>query len=470
MRTLFRPASIAVVGATPNAGTGHNTLANCASVGYEGKVVAINPRYQEVLGVPCYPSLTEAPFVPEAVVFAVNRALLADVVDEAAGLGVRAGVAFAIGMGEADGAGREWEARAVAAARAAGLALIGPNCQGLINFREPCAMYGPPVQHYEAGSVALFSESGSVTSTLVNNTRGVRWSHAVSCGNEAVVDSADLLGYFVDDPGVSVVCAFLETIRDPDRFFAEADRALGLGKPVVVLKSGRSPQARAAAVRHTGAPEVSDHTIDTLMRRHGVIRVDSTADLLETAIALQSPGRPRGRRIAIVSGSGGGIELALDAADELGLPSPDFSDEVTATLRGLLPEFGIAINPLDFWGAPNLDQNYATICQTVAGDPNIDMLVCLTQSGNYPTGGGQNFDWLTDGPASAAAAGQAVVAAIDITSGAPDGEAVEQRLAQGVVLLSGITDGLRALSRLADFAAAERDRAPGGSTQCAPST
>ena len=214
LSAIFTPGSVAVVGASPTSAAGRHPLENLSSLGYPGRVAAVNPRYEEISGFPCYPSLKDLPFVPDAVLVSVNRDRTPSIIEQAAEVGARGAVVLAIGFAEAGPIGGDLQRRITEIARAAKMDLIGPNCQGVINFVRPCALYLSQVHPYPPGHVALFSQSGNITTTLANNRRGVRWSHVVSSGNEAITVSADLIHYFIDDPETRVICGFMETVRN----------------------------------------------------------------------------------------------------------------------------------------------------------------------------------------------------------------------------------------------------------------
>lgn len=451
LETLFRPKSVAVVGASPTHMFARQSLENFSIMGYPGELGAVNPKYDEILGYPCAPNLSSLPFVPEAVLVGVNRNLVVPVVEEAAELGVKAVVVFAIGFAEIGDEGLARQARMVDVARDAGMALIGPNCQGVINFVDRTPMYMGYTHQYEPGRVALISQSGSVTTAVANNKRGVRWSNVLSVGNEAVTDGADLLGYFVDDPHTDVICMFIETVRDPERFFAECDRARAAGKPVIALKSGRTEAAAAAATAHSGALAAPDRLVDALLARHGVLRTESIEELLETAIALQSKRLPKGRRVAAMTASGGQIELILDQTGPLGFEHPTFEGDIAARLRSQLPDFLDVKNPLDWWGVDDMYQGYRDLLETIVSDPEIDIVVSATDFSYHPTGQERDSSQLTSAIELAQDTDKVIVV-LDTVDGSVPKEIAEDALAQGVLALSGVPVGLRALRHLADFA------------------
>ncbi|MGY4408183.1 acetate--CoA ligase family protein [Bradyrhizobium sp. USDA 3315] len=447
--SVFNPASIAVVGASWSDPAGRVIIENFSSIGYRGRVVAVNPRRDESIGYPCYPTLRDLPFVPECVVVCDDRHRVLEIVSEAAEIGSKAAVIFAVGFAEAGSAGQEEQQRLRDVALAAGMAVIGPNSAGLINFVNPCAMYIDVVKRYEPGCVALFAHSGAILNTLLVSKRGVRWNYAVGCGNEAALDSADLLAYFVDDVHTRVICGFMETIREPKRFFQECDRARAAGKPVIVLKAGRTEAARRAATAHSGALSAPDRLYEELFRRHGVLRVDSTEELLETAIALQSRRRPRGGRVAAIAPSGGNNQLTLDETGKYpNLSHPEFAPATKKFLRGLLPDFLATSNPLDFSGTVDLEAAYPRILKAVADDENIDLVVAVARTNHYPilkeSGGRRAIEMA----AEIAARTDKLVVLLTPTNGEPPPDLVEEALRRDVLLLSGFQQGYRALERL----------------------
>lgn len=439
------------MGASPTHQFARQSLENFSIMKFPGQVAAVNPKYEEIIGFPCAPNLSSLPFVPEAVLVGVNRNLVVPVIEEAASLGVKAAVVFAIGFAEIGDEGRARQERMVQVARDAGMALIGPNCQGLINFVDRTPMYMAYTHEYEPGRVALISQSGSVTTAVTNNKRGVRWSSILSVGNEAVTDSADLLGFFVDDPATDVITLFIETVRDPERFFVECDRARAAGKPVIALKSGRTEAAAVAATAHSGALAAPDRLVDALMKRHGVLRVDSMEELLETAIALQSKRRPHGRNVAAMTASGGQIELILDQTGPLGLVYPPFEGEIATRLRDQLPDFLDVKNPLDWWGIDDMYGGYRDLLATILDDPAIDIVVSATDFSFHPTGSERDSSQLASAFALAGDSDK-VIAVLDTVDGSVPAEIAEDALDRGVLALSGVAVGLRALEHLVSFA------------------
>jgi acetate---CoA ligase (ADP-forming) len=456
---LFHPRHVAVVGASENHSVGKQVIDNFARVGYDGIVSAVNPKYETVAGYPCYPSLSAIPERPDAVAVVLGAERAVSAIEEAAELGIPAAVVFDGGFMEIKGIGVERQQRLERAAEKAGMAFLGPNCQGTLNFVDKCPLYLQFVEAYEPGRTALISQSGLVADVLSTNNRGVRWSHIVSCGNEAVVVAADLLEYFVDSPSVDVICMFLETIREPDRFFAQCQRANERGKPVIVLKSGRTEKARAAISAHTGALALPTRLVDGLMRRHGVISVDSVEELMSTAVLLQTGRLPSGGRVATLMGSGGVIELLLDASEKLSISYPEPLPVTKARLDEHLDPDVTAKNPLDYWPSKDVDTSYPRLLDALASDPNTDIVMAVINAGWYPTGsqriGGREIEEMRN----LAARTDKHLVILDITDGRMDGEMVDACRIDEVAAIGGLHAGLKSIDNLVWWSRLQDERA-----------
>jgi len=450
----MEPTSIAIVGASMS-GTGHTVVANLKALGYTGQVACVNPKYQDILGFPCFASLDDLPYVPDTVLMAVARERVVGILETAAAKGAKSAVVLAIGFGEADDEGRVLQEQLVRVASEAGMAVLGPNCQGYVNFAKPVALYMDTVAtDYPAGRVGLIAQSGSVVTALTNNRRGVRWSHIVSSGNEATVDAAAMLEYYVASPDVDVVCAFLESIRRPEKFFAQCDLAYEVGKPIVVVKTGRTVAAQNAATAHSGALAVPDRLVDALLRRHRVSRADSLEELLETAIALQSKKRPKGGRLGVMTASGGQIELVLDNLPGTDLTVEPFTSSTQTTLSAALPSFLEPKNPLDWWGTPNYETAVTALVDAVASDEHVDVVVQAADFTAGPTGVENRADHNVAMARELHATHEELFVVLDGVGGAPTAANAEAALADGVLVLAGFEKGLRALGHLVRYSQA----------------
>jgi acyl-CoA synthetase (NDP forming) len=448
--SVLAARKVAVVGASSSR-RGLTIVRNFRSLGFTGEVACVNPKYQDILGYPCYPTLEDVPFVPDAVLVAVARERVIGVLEQAARKRARGAVVFAIGFGEADELGRGLETQLRDLARDAEMAVIGPNCQGFINFSQSTPLYMDSVQPYQPGTVGLIGQSGSVLTALVNNRRGVRWGHVVSTGNETVVDAADVAGCYIDNPEITVICAFLEVIRRPGEFFRQCDRAHAAGKPVVVCKIGRTAEAQQAATAHSGALAAPDRLVDALLRRHGVIRAASLEELLETAVALQSRRRPRGRGMAAVSTSGGQIGLLHDNLPGTGLVLPEFAPHTRAALAQFVAPFVRPANPLDWWGTADPDGSLPRILQIVAADPGVDIVLQVSDFTTSPTGASMRARRPVSSVRSVLPRREELFVVLDAIGGAPQAADFETGSDGEILVLSGLRSGLRALGHLVEY-------------------
>jgi acyl-CoA synthetase (NDP forming) len=376
LSSLMEPTSIAIVGATSREpAMGNTVLKNFRRMGFGGRVSGVHPREREVEGITCYRTVEEVPQPVQAVVLALRRELIPKALAEAGEAGVEAAVVFASGFGEAaDGHQLDLEVKAVA--NDYGMHLAGPNCLGLVNVTAQLPLYSSALPDImEPGGVALVSQSGSGCIGLICSGR-LNFSHVVSAGNELITTTADYLAFLAMDEHTRVIAMILETVRDPEGFAKAALTARSAGKPVVVLKAGRSQRGREAAAAHTGALIGSSEEYDAFFRSIGIVQVEDLDELIETAL-IWSKSRlmPGGHGLGVISLSGGENALLLDAAMDLQLEFPDFASTTKATLAKHLPNFAQINNPLDATGTAVFDQAmYGAALAAVGNDPGVDVV------------------------------------------------------------------------------------------------
>lgn len=329
------------------------TYQNLRTYSPEVPVYCVHPRHEVVHGQPAHRSISAIGSAVDLVYVMVPTREVIPVIEEAASAGVRHAVILTAGFAEAGGVGRALEARLVSLAADRDIVLLGPNGNGFINGSDQFAPYGLPITPpLQAGPLGIVLQSGGLASVVLHmaQSRNIGVSRLVATGNEAMVTATDVLAYLVDDQATLAIAAFLETIRDPDRFRAIAAAALEAGKPIVVLKVGRSVAGERAALAHTGALVGDGAVVKAALRQLGVVQVDSLEDLLVTAGLLAYNRAPLGRRMAAVTASGGACDLIADRATDEGIALPDFPEETTRGLTGLLPAFSNPSNPLDVTG------------------------------------------------------------------------------------------------------------------------
>ena len=387
LRSFFAPRSIALVGASEGSGWARFILDSLSTSGFTGELRLVHPVRPQAFGRPTVPSLRalDEP-VDLAFVLAPTRAV-EGVLEDAAAAGIHNVVVLASGYGDGGGEeGRERERRLVERAVELDLTLLGPNCLGFVNAAAGVAPFGlhivPPLRR---GGLGVVLQSGALTSNVLAFARahGIGISLLTSMGNEAVITAADVIEHLIDDDDTRVIGLFLESVRDPQRFTALAERALQVGKPIVALKVGRSPAGQLAALAHTGAVAGDDAVVAAAFRQFGVTRVDSLEELLITAGLLGSGTVPTGRRMGVVTASGGACDIIADRSADEGVEIPEFSESTGAQLRELLPSFAAARNPLDVTGVILADTATAsanlggTALNAVAADPKLDFVLNL---------------------------------------------------------------------------------------------
>ena len=379
LRPLLNPKSIAVIGASEKFGAGSLVIENLRTLGFEGTIIPVNPRYSEVLGLPCYPSLTDVPdhVAIDCVAVVLGSEQILPMLVQAAQRGVRGAWAFASGFAETGADGTILQAELKTFCDANGIHFCGPNCVGYVNMQDKVGTFSAPVSPtLRRGNIAAIAQSGSVALALANSNRGIGFSAIVSSGNEAVLDTVDYMEHFLDDPRTHVIIAFLEGIRRPEAFKSACLRAIATGKPVIVVKVGRSEMARRTVASHTGALAGSDAVHDAFFKKYGVIRVDDLDQLLETAALFSccKDRLPQGNRIGMVTVSGGEIGLIGDISKGFSFEYPPLSAIAQKVLKEKLPAYTTIANPLDAWGSGDLKHTYPACLDVLAREALIDLI------------------------------------------------------------------------------------------------
>ena len=382
LHPLFAPRSIAVVGASPRGWIAETVRDNLRVTGSGTRCHFVNPRHEELYGQPCYRSIDDLPERPDVVLVALNPLRAAPVTEGAARAGVPAVVIPGGGVVEGGAAATAMQAEVAAIAHEHGLALVGPNCMGVIDLTTNSSVYIGDVSPYlPRGGVAGIAQSGSVTDAFVHSGSRVGFSRIISCGSEVAVDLCDYLAYCLDDPETTSVILFLEGFRRPERFLALADRALEIGKPIMAVKVGRSEQAQAATIAHSGSLAGETRVTEAALDAAGVIRCRDLDELLETAELVEGSrrtGRSVGRgRTGVVTVSTGEASLIADLAPQTGIDLPPVPDSARAAILAELPTMGYIGNPLDPWGAADPATAYGACFKPLAASGAFDVLVLV---------------------------------------------------------------------------------------------
>ena len=396
---LMNPRSVAVIGASQRADAlpnreprGNRVIRNLKHFGYPGRIVAINPKYSEVMDCPCYPDIGAIPEPVDCVVLAVPNRYVPDLLASAAHAGTRAAVVFAAGFAEIGPEGKARQARLEALSRDRGFLICGPNCYGVLNVYGKAPLFASTIPPgFLAGPVALVSQSGGLSTTIANAmmlNRHVGLSHIVSCGNQSGATFEEYFNYLVDDDNTRVIAAFVEGFKQPDKLLAVAQKAAARNKPLIILKGGRSEVSKRAAATHSGSLAGAAEVIDAAFRQSGIVSVRSLNELIDAVSIFSCEIFVRhyngGKRIGVLSGSGGECTLVSDAAANVGLEVPALTEATKSQLRETVADFGNMNNPLDGTGAMYDDPNiFPRLLQGLIDDANIDV-VTINLEANDP--------------------------------------------------------------------------------------
>jgi acetyltransferase len=377
---VFKPQSVAVVGASTKTGTvGNDLLLNLVRDKFIGKIYPVNPKADEIHGVKVYKTLGDIPDEVDLAVLIVPAKVIPGLVQESKAKGVKGLVIISAGFKESGHEGAEREKELTKLVREAGIPLIGPNCLGIINpqinlnatFAAKNAM---------KGSLGFISQSGALCTSVLDyaEARQIGFSKFVSFGNKADVKETDLLEYLANDPETKVIALYLEDIGDAKRFVEVASKTFWeKGKPILCLKSGRSAEGAKAVSSHTGSLAGSDAVYEAMLKQAGVQRVNSIAELFDLAALYTTQPLPKGNRLAIITNAGGPGIIATDTAIAAGLKLAKLEDSTKEKLKPpVLPEAAALNNPVDVIGDAHSDRYQAAV-EVVMSDPNVDMGVIL---------------------------------------------------------------------------------------------
>ena len=324
LESLMRPRSIAVIGASPRAGSvGNSIVRSLVDFGFSGNIHPIHPSAAEVYGMSCFSDISDVPEEIDCVAVALSAEKTIPALQKAAEFGAKSAVVFASGFAEKGEAGARLQNDLYEMSLDTGLAICGPNCLGLANITERTALYSAPLPvSIKSGGVAILSHSGSGCIALSNLNR-FGLSYIVSSGNSAVLDIADYLQFLAEDETTKVAALFAETIRNPTKFADAAQAMLEAGKPVVCLKIGHSKMGASATSAHTGSLAVSEEVCKDFFARNGVIAVDDIDELVECISLMSSvKRRPKGSGLGVMTVSGGQNALICDIAERVNVDLP----------------------------------------------------------------------------------------------------------------------------------------------------
>jgi acyl-CoA synthetase (NDP forming) len=452
---LLDPRSVVIVGASPDfMRTGGIPIEAMLKNGFAPeRLLLVNPKYGEIAGLPCYPSLDALPFAPDLAVLAIRASETLGALRQAHKAGVRAAVLFASGFAEEgtpEGIARQQDLQAFAAET--GMLIGGPNGLGHANLKDGSfptflRMYVPPPPR---GDFALIAQSGNMVATLARSLRGagIGYTYLINTGNEACVDFSAYLEHVIEDEETRAVVGYVEELRDGARFLRAAARARDKGKLIFLVKAGRSRKGAEAVASHTAAMAGSGEAYDAAFRQIGVACAEEPARLADL-VYLERLGRaPAGDRVAVVSISGAACAILSDCLSREGVAIPTLDEATQALLKPLVPSYGMTKNPVDLTGqVTNERASFGLVCDALLASASLDGLVIYL--------GGYLLDAMAPALIEAARASDRPILVIDTAqSGARAG--LE---AAGVAVFDDIS---RAALAYARFAAWKRDlrRAP----------
>jgi acetate---CoA ligase (ADP-forming) len=345
---IFKPASVALIGASSTPGKlSYDILYNLIHAGFAGPIYPVNPKADEILGLKAYPAIGATPAPADMAVVVIPARMVVGAIEDCGKAGVKAAVVITGGFAEAGADGEKLQAQLARAGREFGVRIIGPNCQGVnIPYSSLCASW-PLIT--TRGRIAFVSQSGTVGAALIDwsSVEHLGFSGFVSLGNRADVDESDCIRYFNDDPNTKVIACYIEGVKRPAAFLESLRQAT---KPVVILKAGRTARGRVAAESHTKSLAGSDEIYQAIFKRYGICRADNLEELYDFAKGLAYMDKPKGRRLLMISSSGGAAILGIDEAGKYGLEVPYPTEELKARLRAFLPSHCGLTNPIDLTG------------------------------------------------------------------------------------------------------------------------
>lgn len=373
MQRIMQPQGVAVIGASAEDGKiGNSVMKNLIDGGYTGGLYPIHPKATEIMGLPCYASVTDVPDNIDIAIFCIPAKFVAGVLAEVGRKEIPGAILIPSGFAEVGE--HELQAEVVRAAQDNNVRLMGPNIYGFYyTHSNLCATFCTP--YGERGKVALSSQSGGVGMAIVGFSRSAKMgvSAIVGLGNKADIDEDDLLTFFEEDPNTNVIAMHVEDLKD-GRAFAEAAKRVTPKKPVVMLKAGRTSAGARAANSHTGALAGDDKVYDAVLKECGVIRAHTLNDMLEFARGLEVLPTPKGENVLILTGAGGSGVLLSDACVDSGLSLMTMPEDLDAAFKAYIPPFGASGNPVDITGGEPPSTYKATI-ELALSDDRIHALV-----------------------------------------------------------------------------------------------
>jgi acyl-CoA synthetase (NDP forming) len=386
---FFAPDAIAIIGASPERTRIRGLLLHfLRQNGYPGRIYPVNPSYPEIDGLACYPSLSAIGAPIDLALIAIPAEAVLGALEECAAAGVGYAVIISSGFAEQGGEQTQLQDRIAALARRTGLRISGPNAEGFYNdIGRVAATFSPTVEPRPgdaapiagAGRIGIVAQSGGMGFALYNRGRaqGLSFSYVVSTGNEADLTASDFFAYMARDAGTAAIMLFIEGVRDPEKFIAAARDAAARGKPVIVAKMGRTGAGERAAQSHTASLAGWNTAYDAVFAKYGIIAAEDPDEAVAIAAALVTSPLPKGDRVAVVTTSGGAGAWAADAIAGAGLTLPELSPDLQAEIRGFIPAYGSARNPVDITAQAAQTGGHIRAIERLSRADEIDAIVMV---------------------------------------------------------------------------------------------
>ncbi len=446
LQRLMSPRSIVMIG-------GSNLslpIQNTRDIGFEGEIWVVNPKHQEISGVRCFASVDDLPRAPDAAFVAVNAQLTVQAVKDLNAKGCGGVVCYAAGFAEA---GIEGEVLQEALVEAAGdMALVGPNCYGLLNFTNGVALWPDRLSGARTQKgVAIISQSGNVALNLTMHDRSLPITHVISVGNQAVMGVGDYVEALLEDNSVSAIGFYIEGLKDIESFSRAALSALQKGIPLVVLKAGTSEVGTQLTMSHTSSLAGADDMYQAMFDRFGVLRVHSLSEMLETLKVAALCEQPKGKRVGVLTCSGGDSAMLADSLDQYSLTLSELTPRQSSLLNELLPDFASLSNPLDYntsiWGD-------LQACSDVFGimmQGDYDSIILALDFPKPGTGDDRQWQVAVDAMIAAHSQHHKTAAVISNLCELMPSDARQRLVDAGIAPLQGFKDGVSAINQLVQY-------------------
>ncbi len=376
LHAIMNAESIAFFGASNNPLTmGTNQITHLIKEGFEGRVWPVHPKEKNVLGVQAYKTVADLPEVPDLAVLVVPTKIVPDILEQCGQKGIKHAVVISGGFKERGKEGEKLEKELKKTAKKYQIRLVGPNCIGVINAKRNFNLTVYPYQ-IGPGPMGVLSHSGTYVTQVLPYLakRGVRYSQAISLGNEADIDMVDGIEYLGQDPDTKAIALYIEVIRR-GKEFVETARKVSLKKPIVAYYVGGTEAGARSGASHTGAMAGNDKVYDSAFRQCGIIRAPTVERLYDWAWALATTPAPRGRRVGIISHSGGPLTSMADACSRNKIEVPLFTEETQKKISRFIPKTGSAANPVDFTYSTNLEAMLSAIPKIIFENKEVDAVL-----------------------------------------------------------------------------------------------